>query len=74
MTLEQAKQASEILQKIGKLETAISNVKTSTSIDFHGGFFPVHIDETNTLENIKNVTISILTQKLDNLQKEIELF
>ena len=73
MTLEQAKQASDILQKIGKLDTAIRNVKASTFIDFHGGLTPVHIDETNTLESIKNITISILTQKLNDLEQQIKL-
>ena len=72
MTLEQARQASIILEKKGKLETAIRDVKTSTSIDFMGGFFSVHIDETNALESIKNLTISIFTQKLNELEKQIE--
>ena len=73
MTLEQAKKASVILIKIGKLEEAIRDVKTSTSINFMGGFFSVHIDETNALESIKNLTISIFTQKLNELEKQIEL-
>ena len=73
MTFEQARQASDILQKIGKLETAIRDVKASTSINFHGGFFPVNIDETNTVESIKNITISILTQKLNDLEQQIKL-
>lgn len=73
MTLEQAKQASDILQKIGNLEIAIRNVKESTFIDFHGGLTPVHINETNTLESIKNITISILTQKLNDLEQQIKL-
>ena len=73
MTLEQAKQVSDILQKIGKLEIAIRDVKASTFIDFHGGFNVVHIDETNTFESIKNITISILTQKLNDLEQQIKL-
>ena len=73
MTLEQARQASIILEKKGKLETAIRDVKTSTSIDFMGGFFSVRInDETDTLESIKNFTISILTQRLNDLKQKLE--
>ena len=74
MTLEQAKKASVILHEIGKLEEAIRDVKTSTSINFMGGFFSVKIkDETDTLESIKNFTIIIATQKLNELEKQIEL-
>ena len=74
MTLEQAKQASEILQKINNANETINimNLNDIESITFNRKSSNFYITEINVIDSIKTDTIRYLEYIIDILKKELK--
>jgi len=74
MTLEQAKQASEILQKINNANETINimNLNDIESITFNRKSSNFYITGINVIDSIKTDTIRYLEYIIDILKKELK--
>jgi len=74
MTLEQAKKASEILQKINNANETINimNLNDIESITFNRKSSNFYITEINVIDSIKTDTIRYLEYIIDILKKELK--
>ena len=74
MTLEQAKQASEILHKINNANETINimNLNDIESITFNRKSSNFYITEINVIDSIKTDTIRYLEYIIDILKKELK--
>jgi len=74
MTLEQAKQASEILQRINSTNETISRLKLDdiNSITFNKISGSICINQKDIVESIKHDTILFLKHELEYLTKQLE--
>jgi hypothetical protein len=74
MTLEQAKTASEILQKINNANETINimNLNDIESITFNRKSSNFYITEINVIDSIKTDTIRYLEYIIDILKKELK--
>lgn len=74
MTLEQAKKASDILQKINIANETINlmNLNDIDSITFNRKSSNFYITEINVIDSIKTDTIRYLEYIIDILKKELK--
>jgi len=74
MTLEQAKQASEILQKINNANETINimNLNDIGSITFNRTSSNFYMTEINVIDSIKTDTIRYLEYEIEILKKQLK--
>ena len=76
MTLEQAKQASEILQKIDRNNEIINNLKFKKTHDIRFGRINEStfiIPDKDLIDTILDHSLHVLTEEIWELQQELKL-